>query len=157
MKISPFGLAIIKYFEGFSAEPYLCSAGVATIGYGSTYYKDGTSVTLDDEPITEKDALALLELTVNDEYSITVDSGVLVEVNQQQFDAMVSLTYNIGSGAFLDSTLLEYCNMEDHQEAADEFLSWVYANGEVIQGLVNRREVERALYLYEQKGKTWKQ
>jgi len=113
MTISPFGLAIIKYFEGFRAEPYLCSAGVPTIGYGSTYYEDGTKVTLDDEPITEEDATILLEQTVNDEYSITVDEGVLVDVNQQQFDAMVSLTYNIGSGAFLGSTLLEHCNREE--------------------------------------------
>ena len=149
MTISIFGLTIIKYFEGFRSEPYLCSAGVPTIGYGSTFYADGTSVTMEDESITEEEATILLQKTVDEEYSITVDEGVLVEVNQQQFDAMVSLTYNIGSGAFLESTLLEYCNMEQHQLAADEFLSWVYVNGEVSQGLVNRREVERALYLYD--------
>ncbi len=148
MTISKFGLAIIKYFEGFRADPYLCSAGVATIGYGSTFYSDGTPVTMEDELITEEEASELLKKTVDEEYSVTVDEGVLIEVNQQQFDAMTSLTYNIGSGAFLSSTLLEYCNMEEHQLAADEFLSWVYVNGEISQGLVNRREVERALYLY---------
>ncbi len=148
MTVSVFGLTIIKYFEGFRAEPYLCPAGVPTIGYGSTFYSDGTAVTMEDESVTEEEASILLQKTIDEEYSVTVDSGVLVEVNQQQFDAMVSLTYNIGSGAFLGSTLLEYCNLEEHQMAADEFLSWVYVNGEVSQGLVNRREVERALYLY---------
>jgi len=148
MTISKFGLEIIKYFEGFREEPYLCSAGKPTIGFGSTYYADGTAVTMDDDPITEEEATILLEQTVNEEYSITVDEGVLVEVNQQQCDAMISLTYNIGSGAFLSSTLLKYCNLEEHQQAADEFLKWVYVNGEVSQGLVNRRAVERELYLY---------
>jgi len=154
MEVDSFGIELIKFFESFVPSPYLCSANVWTIGYGSTYYEDGTSVTEYDEPITEERATELLLYHVNMEYSPTVDNGVLVEVNQNQFNSMVSLTYNIGSGAFLDSTLLEHCNREDHLQAADEFLSWVYANGGVIQGLVNRREVEKALYLYEQKGNT---
>ena len=71
------------------------------------------------------------------------------DINQSQFDAMTSFTYNVGVGAFSESTLLKYNNTEEWQMAADEFLKWVYADGEVLQGLVNRRETERSLYLSE--------
>lgn len=77
----------------------------------------------------------------------TVNESVTVPINQNQFDALVSLTYNIGSGAFKNSTLLKKLNKGDYQGAADQFLVWNKAGGKVMKGLVRRREAERALFL----------
>ncbi len=142
-------IKIIAYYEGFSSEPYLCPAGVVTVGYGTTVYPDGTAVTLDDDPITKEIGALLLLEDVNREYAPSVDELVTSDVNQDQFDAMTSFTYNVGVGAFGSSTLLAYNNVDEWQQAADEFLNWIYADGEVLQGLVNRRETERSLYLNE--------
>ncbi len=149
MKATMDAIKIIAYYEGFSSDPYLCPAEVATIGYGTTVYPDGTVVTLEDDPITKEQGLLLLLEDVNREYAPSVDELVTSDVNQSQFDAMTSLTYNIGAGAFGGSTLLAYNNVDEWQQAADEFDKWVYSNGEVLQGLVNRRATEKALYLSE--------
>ena len=77
----------------------------------------------------------------------TVNESVTVPLTQNQFDALVSLTYNIGSGAFNNSTLLKKLNKGDYQGAADQFLVWNKAGGKVMKGLVRRREAERALFL----------
>jgi len=149
VKASIDAIQIIAYYEGFSSTPYLCPAGVPTIGYGTTVYPENVVVTMNDDPITKREgALYLLE-DVNIEYAPSVDELVTSDINQSQFDAMTSFTYNVGVGAFSESTLLKYNNTEEWQMAADEFLKWVYADGEVLQGLVNRRETERSLYLSE--------
>jgi lysozyme len=139
------GLDIIKFFEGFQSCPYLCPAGVPTIGYGTTIYPDGTPVTLEDDCISEETASIYLEQNI-ESYISCVEETINVEVSRCQFDAMVSLCYNIGCGAFQVSTLASYVNSEDFELAALEFDSWVYANGEVITGLQNRRNIEQALF-----------
>ncbi len=147
MIISRLGLEVIKHFEGFMSCPYLCPAGVATIGYGTTIYPDGSTVQMTDQCITEQEASELLESQVNDVYGDCVNENTTAEATQCQFDALVSLCYNIGCSAFAGSTLLECFNAQDLECAYNEFDSWVYVSGEVSQGLQNRRDLEQALFM----------
>ena len=147
MYISEHGLSMIEYFEGFRSNPYLCPAGVPTIGFGTTVYPNGTRVTMQDKSISENEARQMLREQVNKLYGDAVNRLVYVPLYQYQFDALSSFTYNLGEGNLKSSTLLKRVNENRHLEAADEFLKWVYANGEVMQGLVNRREAERKMYL----------
>ena len=146
MKTSNKGKAIIKQYEGFRAKPYLCPAGVPTIGYGATYYADGRKVTLKDAPISEADADNLLDKMLG-KYEDAVNRYVQVPITQNQFDALVSFCYNLGQEALRKSTLLKKLNNKDYKGAADAFLNWVYASGKKLQGLVNRRTDEHKLFL----------
>jgi len=146
MKISNKGLELIKEFEGFRSEPYLCSAGVPTIGYGSTFYKDGRKVSLSDKPISKEEATQLLEYTVNS-FANGLKGKLQTNLEQNQFDALVCLAYNIGLGAFAKSTLLKKVNAKDFKGASSEFLKWDMANGKKLLGLRKRRERERELFL----------
>jgi lysozyme len=147
MKISQQGIDLIKQFEGFRAKPYLCSAGVPTIGYGSTRYTDGTKVSLHDPAITEKEATELFQRTLVN-YEQAVNKVARVELEQHQFDALVSLCYNIGERNFTSSTLVRLLNDgEAPIDVAAQFLRWNRANSRVIPGLTARREHERALFL----------
>ena len=139
------GLAIIKKFEGFSSKPYLCPAGVATIGYGSTYYADGKPVKLTDAPVTEAQAQELLQATLT-KYEACVNGAVKMPINQNQFDALVSFTYNVGCSAFRNSTLLRLLNQGYTPQAAVQFNRWTLGGGKVLAGLVSRRAAERALF-----------
>ena len=146
MKTSQAGLGLIKQFEGLRLKPYLCSAGVATIGYGSTMYADGRKVTLKDAAITEPQALELLANTLG-KYEKAVNDYVKVTLTQNEFDALVSFTYNLGAGNLLSSTLLKKLNAGDKAGAANQFEVWNKAGGKVLQGLVTRRAAEKALFL----------
>ena len=146
MKTSDKGLALIKSFEGFSARPYLCPAGVPTIGYGATYYPDGRRVTMQDKPVSEADATAMLRSMLAS-YEAGVSRYVLVPVTQGQFDALVSFAYNLGLGALNSSTLLRLLNLRDYAGAAAQFARWNRAGGKVLPGLTRRREAERKLFV----------
>src|SRR5436190_21271588 len=108
-KIGNKGLALIIASEGFSAKPYLCPAGVPTIGYGCTYYPDKRKVTLQDPPINEAQALAMLQAVLQ-QYEHDVDSFTTGVLSQNQFDALVDFAYNAGSGNLKASTLLKKVN-----------------------------------------------
>lgn len=147
MKISQQGIDFIKQFEGFRAKAYLCPAKVPTIGYGSTRYADGTPVSLRDPAITEVEALELFASTLTT-YEKAVTKAVKVPLEQYEFDALVSLCYNIGVGNFTSSTLVKLLNEgEVKSEVAEQFLRWNRAGGKVIKGLVHRREAEKSLFL----------
>jgi lysozyme len=107
MKTSQAGLDLIKEFEGFRAKPYLCSAGVPTIGYGSTRYSDGTPVSLRDPAITEAVGLALFKNTLTT-YEKAVTKAVKIPLEQYEFDALISLYYNIGISNLVSSTSVGY-------------------------------------------------
>ena len=140
------GIELIKRFEGFSAEPYICPAGVPTIGYGATYYPGGRKVTMSDDAITEEEATQLLANMLG-VYEEPVNDSVTSDINQNQFDALVSFTYNLGAGAFKSSTLLKKVNADPCDPSiAFEFSRWVKAGGRVLQGLVKRRDAETELY-----------
>jgi lysozyme len=145
-KISQGGIDLIKNFEGLKLKPYLCSAGVPTIGYGNTFYETGKKVTLNDPAITEKRAEELLaHLLVS--FEKYVDSFCRDDINQSQFDALVSFAYNLGPNSLKASTLLKKVNANPSDPTIkDEFLKWTKAGGKVLKGLVLRRESEAALY-----------
>lgn len=139
-------LELIKSFEGCELTPYKCSANVPTVGYGATTGLDGLAVVLGSPAITKMEADTLFARDIA-RFSESVRSLVKVEVNSNQFSALVSLAYNIGSGNLKKSTLLKKLNKGDYKGAADEFPKWRRARGKVLQGLVRRRELERNLFL----------
>lgn len=147
MKVGSKGLALIKEFEGFSSKPYLCPAGIPTIGYGNTFYSNGSKVTLKDAPIPEQEASTLLEYVANKSFGEYINKVLKVEVTQNQFDALVSFAYNLGNGNLASSTLLKKVNSKDFVGASNEFLKWNKANGKVLKGLTARREAEKALFM----------
>lgn len=147
MKISDKGLNLIKCFEGLELKAYVCPAGLWTIGYGSTFIF-GRRVKEGDE-ITEEQAEAALREHLQDEVYPVLCSMVVVELNQNQFDALCSFIYNLGQGAFEQSTLLRKLNRHDYAGAAREFKRWVYANGKKLEGLVRRRAAEEYLFNHE--------
>ena len=146
MKISARGLELIKDFEGFSSTSYLDVVNIPTIGWGNTYYSDGRKVKL-GEQISKTDALKLLEVVANRDFADKIFPAIKVKVTQNQFDAMVSLAYNIGVGAFLKSTLLKKVNAGDFAGAGEQFLRWNRAGGKELLGLTKRREREKQLFL----------
>ncbi len=146
MTTSDAGLDLIKQFESFRAAPYLCPAGVPTIGYGCTVYEDGNEVTLDDDPITEAQADTMLRAILG-RYEAAVQRYVQVDVDQWQFDALVSFAYNVGNEALRGSTLLRLLNGGDVAGAANQFLRWDKAGGRTLPGLTRRRQAERRLFL----------
>jgi lysozyme len=145
MSTSQNGINLISSFEGCELKAYLCPAKVWTIGFGTTVYpngvkvKKGDSCTLEQAKQFKAHDLKRFEKTVND--------LVKVPLTQNQFDALVSLTYNIGTGAFEKSTLLKKLNTGDYQGAADQFTVWNKGGGKVLQGLVNRRAKEKEVFL----------
>lgn len=145
-KISNLGLELIKKYEGFKAKAYLCPANVITIGYGSTYYEDGTKVKLTDSPITKERATELLEALLVS-YERSVDSYCVDTINQNQFDSLCSFAYNCGVGNLKSSTLLKKVNKNPNDlTIKDEFLKWNKGGGKVLTGLTKRRIEEAQLY-----------
>ena len=143
--LSDNGMKLLEQFEGLRLEAYLDSAGIATIGWGSIKYPNGNKVKLGDK-ITKAQAKKY-KLHDLKEFESTVNTSVKVPLTQNQYDALVSLSYNIGSGAFKNSTLLKKLNSGDYKGAAEQFLVWNKVNSKKVQGLVNRREAERNLFL----------
>ncbi len=147
MEISKKGLDLIKEFEGFSSKPYRCPAGVATIGYGTTYYSNGTHVKMSDKAISKKKATQMLRYQVDSIYGAAVNRYTKVELTQSQFDALTSFAYNLGNGALRSSTLLRKLNEGKYTRASKEFLKWNRAGGKVLKGLTRRRKAESNLFL----------
>lgn len=146
MKMSMNGIALIQASEGLKLKPYLCPAGVPTIGYGSTMYENGAHVKLSDPAITKEGAIAILFHQLIG-YENAVNRYVKAPLNQNQFDALVDFAYNSGIGALQKSTLLKKLNSGDYVGAAKEFDKWVYGGGKKLGGLVKRRANEKALFL----------
>ena len=139
------GLALIKRYEGLKLKAYLCPAKVATIGYGSTRYPDGRRVMLTDKLTNEAEATQLLLSTLA-AFEKTVNN-LLPNINQCQFDALVSLCYNIGSSALSKSTLIRKAKVNPNDPSIlDEFMRWNKAGGKVLAGLTTRRADEAKLY-----------
>lgn len=137
------GIELIKKFEGCKLKAYQDVVGIWTIGYGSTFYENGFRVREGDE-ITLERADKLLSLVCL-EFAHDIDDLIEVELNNDQFCAILSLVYNIGLGAFEKSTLLKKINDND-SDAWLEFLKWNKAGGKVVNGLVTRRRAEVMLF-----------
>ncbi len=140
-QISQAGLALIERFEGYRNVAYQDQGGVWTIGYGHTGPEVVSGLTCDQEQAKTW----LLEDVASAEKA--VDDLVEVVLTPNQYAALVSFTFNVGRSALAGSTLLRVLNEGNYVGAAASFRSWVYVDGEVNQGLVNRRAAEQALFL----------
>lgn len=144
--ISETGVNLIKSFEGLSLKPYKCPAGVPTIGYGNTFYENGTKVKMTDSAITEDRATELLKHSL-EKFEQYVDSYCVDTISQHQFDALVSFCFNLGPANLKKSTLLKKVNANPADETIHaEFMKWTKAGGRVLKGLVRRRTAEADLY-----------
>ena len=139
MKTSPKGIALIKEFEGLRLKAYQCPGGVWTIGYGHTAgVKPGMLISKAQAEEYLKADLIAFERSLN---------GLGLALNQNQFDALVSFIYNVGTGNFSNSTLLRKVRANPQENSImDEFLRWVYSKGRVLPGLQRRRLAEMKLY-----------
>lgn len=136
------GLELIKEFEGLRLTAYLCPAQVWTIGYGHTAGVRQGDVIIE----AQADAFLRHDLAASE---LAVGRRVTALLNQNQFDALVSFTFNLGAGNLSRSTLLKKLNAGDYAGAAEEFLRWNRAGGKPLAGLSRRRAAERALFLTE--------
>jgi lysozyme len=140
VNISQTGIDLIKGFEGYSDKVYLDTAGIYTIGYGST-----KGITRHTPPITKEQGEKLLIADLADAES-AVNRLVDVPLTQNQFDALVSFVFNLGAEAFRKSTLLQMINTGQHHKAPEQFQRWKYAGGKESKGIITRRLKESALY-----------
>lgn len=144
MKTGTKGIELIKRFEGFKERAYLCPAGVWSIGYGHTSgVHEGQTCT------REKAEKWLQEDLKSAEAAVSV-LNTARPLRQDEFDALVSFVYNLGTGNFMKSTLrMKVCANPDNPTIRDEFRKWIYADGRILPGLVTRREAEADLYFGE--------
>ena len=140
MKISEKGLQLIKEFEGYEGKAYLCPAGVWTIGYGHTQGVE------ENDMCSVEEASEFLKKDV-EKAERAVNELVKHELNQNQFDALVSFVFNLVRDRFRQSSLLKFLNSAHFPLAGGQFDRWVYADGKVMQGLVKRRAAEKKLFL----------
>lgn len=139
---------LCRRFEGFRSAPYLCPAGIPTIGYGSTYYADGRKVAMTDAPMSEPEARALLMVELKHTYA----PGVMrlcpgLAANEPAFNAIVDFVYNLGIGRLQTSTLRRKINAQNWEGAKEQLMLWTRGGGRVLPGLVKRRQAERELFL----------
>jgi lysozyme len=145
MKLSQKGIDLIKEFEGLRLEAYLCPAKVPTIGYGATFYEDGTKIKLCDK-ITKERAEELLRWHL-ETFGERIKPMIKKPLTDNQYSAVLSFTYNLGIGNLKTSKLLRKLNIDPNDETIrEEFLKWKFANGKVLEGLVRRRIAESRLY-----------
>ena len=137
--------ALARRFEGLYLSPYLCPAGVPTIGYGATYYEDGSRVTLFDAPITRERAMELLQWMVRTVYLPTVMRLCPGIDNPSRLAALIDFTFNLGGNALKNSSLRRKVNAGMWIAVPTELRKWVMAAGRRLRGLVIRREAEAAL------------
>mgnify|MGYP006385029593 FL=1 len=144
MIISQKGIDLITSFEAFEPNPYICPAGKCTIGYGTTLYKSGLKVTMQDPPISKEQAIAELMYHIENRcYHAIIGLSVV----QCQFDALCSFIYNIGTGNFNSSTLRKLAVIDpNNPDIAGEFAKWNKSGGKVLNGLVLRRKAESDMY-----------
>jgi lysozyme len=145
-KVNEATIALIKEFEGFEAEAYLCPGGVWTIGYGITAGagigvspRRGMTVTREQADFHLREAV--------DKFAAGIRPAITAPINENQFGAFASLAYNIGPAAFRRSSALRRFNEGDVAGAADAILMWNKADGQVLRGLERRRKAERKMFL----------
>lgn len=143
-QITDQGLSLIKEFEGFSTTAYACPAGYMTIGYGHLIREgenfSSTEISRDDGEILLRDDVGQAERSVLRLINVPLSDG--------QFDALVSFTFNLGSGALQRSTLRRKLNRDDYGGAAEELPRWVYSGGKKLAGLIRRRNAERVFFIH---------
>jgi len=137
---------LCKRFEGFKSKPYLCPANVATIGYGSTYYANGTKVTLNDPPTTQEEAYVLLMHELEHTYLPGVLRNCpILATDEKKCNAIVDFVYNLGIGRLQTSTLKRKINSQEWEAAQEQLMLWTKGGGKVLPGLLKRRQAECSL------------
>lgn len=141
MKVSDRGLQLVKRFEGLRLQSYRDPAGIWTIGYGTTGadVKPGMTITM-----TEAEARLRADV---DRFERAVETMAGTTLSQGEFDALVSFCYNVGVGAFSNSTLLRELRAGNRLRAAQEFVKWIHAGGTPLLGLLRRRLAEATLFV----------
>lgn len=157
MAVCKEALDLITEFEGYlrqlkdgtdRVKPYLCPAGVPTVGYGSIWRADGSKVAMTDAPITRAQALALFDLELVKKCQPAVSRLITVKLHPLMHGALVSFTYNLGEGALRASTLRKKINERRWGEVPAEFAKYRVAKGQVLAGLVRRRKAEADMFMY---------
>jgi lysozyme len=139
-------IKLLHKYEGLVLDAYLCPAKVPTIGYGNTFYEDGSKVKIGDK-ITKERAIELFENILENNFASQVKRLIKSRVTNNQFSALVSFSYNVGVGNLKRSTLLKLVNSNPNDPAIrNQFMRWNRAGGKVILGLTRRRESEADLY-----------
>lgn len=155
MTIHPDALTLIQSFEGYArrlndgtdkVKPYADAVGVPTIGYGSTYYKDGRRVALSDPPMTKAEASDLMQDQIDRKYEAAVIRLTTARISSLSMGALTSFAYNLGEGAYKGSNLRKAVNEQRWSDVPAEFAKWRMAKGVVLPGLVRRRAAESALF-----------
>lgn len=156
MQLSKAGSDFIKSYERFMSNPYRDAVGVWTIGFGNTYYEDRRKVSGSDKPISEVRASELKQNIINMDFAPAVnllfaDEIARGQINQSQFDALLSLAYNIGTRGLAGSSVYKNIKHGNYKAAADSFIAWNKGrvNGKLVElrGLTRRRNDERAMFL----------
>lgn len=146
MMMTEEGISLIKKYEGCKLTAYKCPAGVWTIGYGNTFYEDGSTVKPGDK-ITQERADQLFRNILEKKFVEPIRKLIVSDINDNMFSAIVSFTYNVGIGNLKSSTLLKKVNANPYDQTISlEFKKWVKSAGKVLSGLVRRRESESDLY-----------
>lgn len=146
MMMTEEGISLIKKYEGCKLTAYKCPAGVWTIGYGNTFYEDGSTVKPGDK-ITQERADQLFRNILEKKFLEPIRKLIVSDINDNMFSAIVSFTYNVGIGNLKSSTLLKKVNANPNDQSISlEFKKWVKSAGKVLPGLVRRRESESDLY-----------
>ncbi len=154
MKMSQNGTTLLAEWEGSRTEVYDDAAGLPTIGVGhllTQSERESGKITIRGQAVDYKQGLSeqqVLDLLAQDleRFEAAVNDAVEVDLNQNQFDALVSFAFNVGTQAFKNSTLLEKLNQGQYDEVPAQLRRWNRAGGRVVQGLINRREKEIALW-----------
>jgi lysozyme len=141
MKTGQAGIELIKHFEGCKLTPYICPAGVLTVGFGHT----GKDII--EDKVYSADEIEVLLVSDLAKFEVSVARLIKVGLTQNQFDALVSFSFNLGAGALQSSTLRSKLNRGEYDGAADQFLRWNKSAGKVLAGLTKRRIAERDLFL----------
>jgi lysozyme len=133
---------LCRHFEGLYLTPYLCSAGVPTIGYGATFYEDGTRVTLRDPAITKERAEELLQWHIRKHFMPKTVRLCPGAKTPGRVAALCDFEFNLGHGNLASSTLRRKVNAGEWDEVPAQFMRWNKAGGRVLRGLTRRREAE---------------
>ena len=141
-------IELVKIFEGFNSRPYLCPAGIPTIGYGSTVYPNGVKVTLKDKPVRKERAIEIMEWELNKSLMSTIRyCPILATTSENRLGAIVDFVYNLGAGRLQQSTLRRRINAKQWEEVPKELNKWVYGGGKKLRGLILRRQAEAQYFV----------
>ena len=137
--------ALVAKFEGFFPRPYLCPAGVPTIGFGTTFYPDGRRVSLSDPAITREQAYDYAWSELNSCLKNAVRYSPELAEDDEALAAIADFIFNLGAGAYKGSTLRKRINADDREGAKVQILKWIRAGGKSLRGLLLRRQAEALL------------